>query len=329
MHHRLTPGPRAQRETTAIANLAAAFLAAGLALAPSGCGPSAPAPGGAATAAAQTERVIRTTFYPTTYFAERIAGGLVPVECPLPEGEDPIFWEPDAATVNAYQRAAITIVNGAEFEKWAITAPLPRSRVLETTQGFTDPFITIEGVTHSHGPAGEHSHDGVDGHTWMDPMNAIAQATAIADGLADAFPEHAGAFRANLAPLTADLRALHDRAAALDLSGVVLLASHPAYNYLARRHGWAVTSFDMDPVAELTTADIERLAAGVGAGKSAVLLWESAPLASTEAALRGFGITSVLFSPAESLDPASKAAGRDYLSIMRENFDRLEAALKP
>ena len=32
-----------------------------------------------------------TTFYPTTYFAERIADGTIVVECPLPSDADPIF----------------------------------------------------------------------------------------------------------------------------------------------------------------------------------------------------------------------------------------------
>ena len=43
------------------------------------------------------ERAVYTTFYPTTYFAEQIAQGTVPVVCPLPAGEDPIF-EADLST---------------------------------------------------------------------------------------------------------------------------------------------------------------------------------------------------------------------------------------
>ena len=38
------------------------------------------------------QNAVLTTFYPTEYFAERIAGGLVIVDSPLPDGEDPIFW---------------------------------------------------------------------------------------------------------------------------------------------------------------------------------------------------------------------------------------------
>jgi ABC-type Zn uptake system ZnuABC Zn-binding protein ZnuA len=75
-----------------------------------GCGGE----GAASSAAAPSiDPAVRTSFYPATYFAERIAGGLVPVESPLPEGEDPIFWTPDAETIGLYQRAKLIVLNGA------------------------------------------------------------------------------------------------------------------------------------------------------------------------------------------------------------------------
>lgn len=62
--------------------------------------------------------VVFTTFYPTTYFAQRIAGEFAEVVCPLPEGADPIFGHPEADQVLTYQAADLVIVNGASFEKW-------------------------------------------------------------------------------------------------------------------------------------------------------------------------------------------------------------------
>src|SRR5262245_38391727 len=44
---------------------------------------------------ARAVKEVWTTFYPTTYFAKRIAGDTVKVVCPLPESEDPAFWKPD------------------------------------------------------------------------------------------------------------------------------------------------------------------------------------------------------------------------------------------
>ena len=56
-------------------------------------------------------------------------------------------------------------------------APLPRSRVVDTTASLHDSLLRYEhAVTHSHGTEGSHSHEGIDGHTWLDPINAIADA---------------------------------------------------------------------------------------------------------------------------------------------------------
>ena len=66
------------------------------------CGGSDPAQNGKR----EGPPVVYTTFYPTTYFAQRIGGDLVKVVCPLPEGEDAIFWQPDDETLAALQGAA-------------------------------------------------------------------------------------------------------------------------------------------------------------------------------------------------------------------------------
>ena len=69
--------------------------------------------------------IIVTSFYPTTYFAERISGGLVPVVCLLPEDEDPIYWKPSSDAIVQFQAASLVILNGAEFEKWPNFVSLP------------------------------------------------------------------------------------------------------------------------------------------------------------------------------------------------------------
>ena len=125
------------------------------------------------TSTAAAPLTVYTTFYPTTYFTQRIGGSHVEVTCPLPDDADPIFWQPDRNTIMAYQKAALIILNGADFEKWALTASLPTGRIVDTARNFTDQFITYESVTHSHGPGGDHTHEGIDGHTWIDPTLAI------------------------------------------------------------------------------------------------------------------------------------------------------------
>jgi zinc transport system substrate-binding protein len=305
---------------------------------------------------------VLTTFYPTTYFAERIAGGLVPVRSALPADEDPIFWQPGADEMVQYQNARLVITNGAQFEKWVARAPLPRARTVESLSeadlDATGGPITMESTTHSHGPAGEHTHEGLDGHTWVSPSIAIVQATNIAEAMKEAWPDHADAFDANLATLVEDLEMLRD--SLNDLTPLVqdhrLLASHPAYNYLARDLVWDVHNLELDPESEDTQAVVDAVhgalhdhedhhhdhghdddhghAHGEAADhdhedehthsdKPVILLWEGEPANAIRTALADeLGVTSILFTPAEGTPETG-----DYMDVMRANLDRLREAV--
>lgn len=283
--------------------------------------------GGDAPPPRELEDVVLTTFYPATYFAERIAGDHVPVECPLPAGADPIFWSPPREVVQRFQAARLVVVNGASFEKWVETVSLPASRTVDASAGFSDRFLQFEEqFVHSHGPAGEHTHEGIDGHTWLAPSLAILQARAIRDGLAEAFPDHAATYDENLDGLVADLQALGERARALGerLADVRLLASHPAYEYLAREAGWEVVNLDFDPAAPLSSLWVTQLREAMDGSSGAVLLWESTPLDATVETLADVHhVKSVVFSPGET-GPGESA---DYIALMNANLTALESAL--
>lgn len=274
-----------------------------------------------------------TTFYPSMWFAQRIAEGKVRVVCPLPAGEDPIFWKPSAEVIAGYQRAALVVVNGAEFEKWVKTAALPISRVVDTAKVLSGNLITFQATTHSHGSGGAHSHVGVDGHTWVDPVNAIVQSEQILIAMVRRWPEHDKLFRDNHAKLKGDLEGLDARLKALSgsMSGAGVLANHPAYNYLARRYGWSVVNVDVDPagpISDAAGAEIERAVEAFPKGGARVMLFESEPSVEVLATLKSrWNITAVEYSPCESPPASDALAGTNYLTIMNDNITRLAAAL--
>jgi zinc transport system substrate-binding protein len=274
--------------------------------------------------------LVMTTFYPTEYMARRIGGDLVEVRCPVPEDADAIFWQPSREEVEAYAAADLIVINGAEFEKWVATVSLPESRVVDTAAGFEDDFVTFETTTHAHGPGGEHTHEGVDGHTWVDPQNAIAQARTIQEAMVARWAAHETAFRVNGAALASDLSQLDARFEAIApmLEGAQLLASHPAYNYVAKRYGWSIGNFELDPGEPIDPEALGVIRGQLdGDARVRVMLWESAPVEAAKAALAETGVVSVEFSPCELLGEAERAAGEDYLSIMNANLDRLGGAL--
>lgn len=269
---------------------------------------------------------VLTTFHPTEYIASRISGGLVPVECPLPEGQDPASWQPDATALERYQNAGLVVLNGASFEQWTRLASLPFSRTCDSTAGFAADFITFESAKHRHGSEGEHSHEGTDGHTWLDPVNSRHQTEAILLAMSRRWPEHEKVFRDNAERLLADLDRLDERLKAASQAGPVrVIASHPAYNYIGRRYGWEVRNVDVPPEGPIGDEARRMLSAPDSAG--AFLLFESDPSPAVVAALREARVVYTTFSPGESLDAASREAGMSYLTVMNDNIDRLTAAL--
>ncbi len=276
---------------------------------------------------------IYTTFYPTTYFTERIAGDRVDVVCPLPADADPIFWMPPTETIEAYQGADLIVINGAGFEKWVAKVSLPEAILVDSAKPLEANLLKFkDAVTHSHAADAHHSHEGVDGHTWLDPAHAKVQADQICKALQTRLPEFADEFQENYAALAVDLDAL-DRALR-ELSELLaeqhVLASHPAYEYVVDRYGWNLTSLDLDPAAMPTDAQIAEIEEILASKPARVILWESDP---TEEIAQRFEseleLTSVTFSPCEQLDETSRAAGKDYLAVMADNIERLTAALKP
>ena len=344
-----TSRPRAPRLLARLlarrpAPLAALLTLAGLAGALWGCeewGCEGRRERAAATERAQEEErrpwVLVASSYPLYDLARELTRGAEGVEVHLatPPGEDPASWAPSDEALALYQRADLVVLNGASFESWEPLVSLPPSRTLHAARGFEGRWLRYEEqTTHTHGPGGAHSHEGVDGHTWLDPLLAAEQAAAIAEEVARARPALAGAVRQNLARLKGALEELSGEWAALApaLRARRLLAAHPAYNYLKRRHALPLVSLDLNPDAP-PSAEQRRAVEGLlsaprgaeGAPEAlgeALLWWESPPSAAAREGLRGLPLRHVVVSPVES---APEEGG--YLAAARANVQRVREAL--
>ena len=264
---------------------------------------------------------VYTVNYPLQYFAQRIGGEHARVVFPAPNGVDPAFWRPDRETIRDYQSADLIILNGANYAKWVNKVSLPRLRLVDAGKAFGDDLVSVhDRVTHSHGPAGEHSHAGVAFTTWLDFSQAALQARTIADAFSRKRPEHRGDFERNLARLVEDLETLDVamRQVAAKLRGKTLLASHPVYQYLARQYALSVRSLVWEPDLapdEKQWQTLERIQEKTGAD---VMLWEGTPLQETTNRLRDAGISPIVFDPGARVPPQG-----DFLSVMRANLANL------
>lgn len=305
-----------------------ALIAAVLLPVLAGCrgGGTVPDAGGARDAPANDVLKVEVVNYPIAYLAERIGGEWIEVSFRAPADIDPAFWSPDAGAIAAYQEADLILLNGAGYERWIDRVSLPLSRLVDTSRGFRDRYITIaNAVTHRHGPEGEHSHGGIAFTTWLDPTLAIGQAAAIRDAFETARPASASEFADRFAALESDLRDLDRELEETfgGLAGAPILASHPVYQYLARRFDLNLKSVHFEPDEPPDEDGWRQLQGILTSHPARLMLWEKEPLSATAERLAALGIDPVVFDPC-----AGRPAAGDFLTVMRDNARRVAAAAR-
>lgn len=263
---------------------------------------------------------------PLAYFATRLAGDAAEVIMPVPQGRDPALWRPSIADVAAVQAADLIVLNGAGYAQWAAKTSLPRSRTVDTSRGFADRLIPVEGVVHSHGAEGEHSHTGTASITWLDFAQAAEQAGAIAEALKRRAPDAADRIDAALADIVAELEALDAEASALgDAAGDVhLISSHPRYQYFARAYDLEMASLDWEASETPSVAQWAELDTMRADAARVVMVWEAEPTGDTRDRLEADDIGIVVFPTL-----ADAPADVDFVAAMRDALGRLGAALAP
>lgn len=274
--------------------------------------------------AAQSALTIAAVNYPLAYFADRIAGDMAEVLFPVPAGTDPSFWRPGIADIAAFQSADLILLNGASFADWTARTTLPRSRLVQTSDGFGDALIATETVTHSHGDGGEHSHTGTASYVWLDFALAMQQAEAITAALTRVDPGASEAFAENLQALNTDLIALGDEARAIGemAEGLPMISSHPRYQYFARAYGLELDAVDWDanePPSEEQWQALERRTEDQSAR---VFIWEAAPAEDALARMEALGLENAVFPPL-----ANRPANGDFLSEMQSSLAQLRQAV--
>lgn len=269
--------------------------------------------------------VVYTVNYPLSYFAERIGGQGIEVDLPTPADLDPAFWVPTAEEVLRYQSADLILLNGADYAKWVKRATLPPEKLVDTSASFADSFIVIpNAITHSHGPSGKHSHAGTVFTTWIDFSQASEQARAIYE----AFLAHDIAdsllLRRNFEALERDLLDLDSslRTVTQGHHGQTLFASHPIFQYFARRYGLNLVAVLWEPGEFPSQKQWDHLAELQKKNAASWMIWEGEPLPASKRRLLQMGIHSVVFDPC-----ANRPVHGDFLSVMRANLEGLRAAL--
>ena len=261
---------------------------------------------------------VTVTNYPLLWIVESITEKEVDTLYPVPKDIDPAFWEPTDIDLLALDTSDIIFINGATYEKWMTTVDLPVHKTFDTSKSFQNQYRIIKNaVTHVH-DGKEHSHDGVDFNTWLNPEMLLKQADSVYEALRIKLPGKSELFKNNYITLR---KKILDFAALLKKESVKesnFFASHPVYGYLGEFCNWDIKSFIWEPDQMPSEEDWKKLEEIKGHSK--YMLYEDEPISEIITRLNELEIKVIVFKTCNNIPDS------DYLSVMKENIKNLSEA---
>jgi len=259
--------------------------------------------------------------YPLHFFATQIGGSKIDAIYPIPIDIDPAYWEPTEEDIILYQEADLILLNGAGYAKWVEKVSLPPSKMINTSLPFRENYINLqEGQSHSHGPEGEHEHQGFAFTTWLNFKYAKIQAEEIMKALINLMPENKKEFEDSYLLLANEIDDLDRRMneVANSLKEDIILASHPVYQYLSSGYGLNIESFHWEPDQMPDELMWENFDTAQSNLKANIMLWEDEPLPEIKQKLQQRGVMVVVFNPG-----GNTPVSGDFLNLMKANFVNL------
>lgn len=258
------------------------------------------------------------SFYPLEYVAERVGGSAVDVRGLTKPGAEPHDLELTPRAV-ADVATADLVVYLSDFQP-AVDAAVQQEAT--TTAYDVAPDADLD-LTYP-GDAGSGGHDP---HFWLDPTRLAAVGDAVADRMAAADPAGAVGYQRRAAGLRADLDSLDDDLSAglRHCRSRVLVTSHDAFGYLARRYGLEQVGISgPTPDAEPVPSELAAVTAFVESHGVRTIYSETlASPAVARTVARETGARTAVLDPVEGL--TDESAGSDYLEVMRSNLATLRA----
>ena len=268
---------------------------------------------------------ILVTSFPLWLLARQVAAGipgvtvdlLIPADagCPHDYGLTPR----DMMRLSA---ADVLIMNGLGMEAFlgadaaaAAARMKPGGRVIVSAEGVPDLLRDADGTPNP--------------HLFASPRMAAWLVRNMGEGLAGAYPRHAGRYRANAAACAADLEALAADFAALGprLARTRIMTQHRDFDYLARDSGLeVVAAVQPHEGQEPSAADLLRLVRLIREkGVGAVFTDSQYPARAGETLARETGIPLAVL---DSVAGGPAGASPDYYKyVMKNNLHVLESTL--
>jgi zinc transport system substrate-binding protein len=194
-----------------------------------------------------TEKIkVFVSIDPVAYFVKRVAGPLADVNVLIGSGQDPHTFEPTPKLIAKLADAQVLFKIGFPFEEALIKkagSTFKDLKIVDLQQGIKLRAISEEKEDGHHGANGGHGHshdaEGLDPHTWLNPLIAKIQAGTIATTLIQIDPAHRAIYEENMKKFEFDLDNINTELmnSLAPIRGKSFFVFHPAFGYFADAYG--------------------------------------------------------------------------------------------
>lgn len=277
--------------------------------------------------AAQTDgqKVIVTSFYPMYILTQNVAAGIdgVTVQNMAEQNVGCLHdYQLQTRDMVTLEGADALVINGGGMEQFmdkvmTLREDLP---VIDASEGI-EMLPSVSEHDHDDHDDHDHDHEGevMNAHVWLDPSLAMVQVRNIAEGLANADPDHADAYRSNAEAYILKLERLKaDIAEQLaPYAGWEIITFHEAFTYFAEAFGLHVAGvIATEPGEEPSTRDIADTCDLVNTlGIRTLFVEPQYPQKAAQTIARETGASIYTLDPCVSGDGSMES----YENIMREN----------
>jgi zinc transport system substrate-binding protein len=263
-------------------------------------------------------------FYPVAYAAQRVGGARVQVTNLTPAGAEPHDLELTPKQFDEILDADVVFDMGHRFQPAV-------EKAAEERDGPTVTLLDRLPINAGNKKVAKGDPSALDPHVWLDPVLMQHIVRQVETALIKADPKGRAIFARNADAFVQQLRGLDQRyrAALADCSIHVIVTSHEAFGYLAKRYGLQQQGVaGISPDAEPDAKRLAQLPDLVKRDHIKVVFTET--LASPRIAdtlAREAGVTTDVLDPLEGLSDSAIAHRDNYVTIMDTNLKKLERAL--
>ena len=301
------------------------ILIVGLTLVLNGCTP---------TQTDNNKITVITSLFPQYDFVRQIAQDKVNVSLLLPAGVEPHSFEPTPQTIVTIGDADIFVYTNAMMEPWIekVIDNVKQDNLLIVESSLGIEYIEhLEEEDHEEE---EEDHDELDPHVWLDPLNAKVMAQNILAALIAVDPANADFYQNNADALFLqldDLKAEYDEVFLDPTHKTIIYGGHFAFGYLANRYGLEILSpyTGFSPNAEPTPQAIIELIDRMNELNIKTIYYQELIDPKTARVIaEQTGAKMVLLHGAHNVTTEELQSGATYVSIMRENAQKLMEGFK-